>query len=51
MEQDTHTLKMAMIASAARALEFKRKNPGKSDDDAIRHVMNVSDDVLSEMGF
>lgn len=47
--EDTHTIKMAMIASATRALEFRRKNPGKSDDDALRHVMNVADDLLSEM--
>jgi hypothetical protein len=47
--EDMHAVKMAMIASATKALEFKRKNPGKSDDDALRHVMNVADDLLSDM--
>lgn len=47
--ENMHSVKMAMIASATKALEFKKKNPGKSDDDALRHVMNVSDDLLNEM--
>ena len=44
--ENMHSVKMAMIASATKALEFKRKNPSKSDDDALRHVMNVSDDLF-----
>ncbi|HII14909.1 MAG TPA: hypothetical protein HA362_01215 [Nanoarchaeota archaeon] len=48
--ENMHTIKMAMVASATKALEFKRKNPGKSDDEAIRYVLKVSDDMLTEIG-
>ncbi len=47
--QELHTVKRAMVAAATAALEHKRKNPKTSDDDALRHVVQVSDELLREI--
>lgn len=42
-------VKMALISGAAHALEFKRKNPGVSDEEAIQHVNRESNNILRKL--
>ena len=42
-------VKMAIISGAAHALEFKRQNPGVSDEEAIQHVNRESENILRKL--
>lgn len=42
-------VKMALIAGAARALEYKRKNPKASDEDAIQEVSKHADEISTKL--
>lgn len=42
-------LKMALISGAAHALEFKRKNPNASDEEAIQHINRESNAILANI--
>jgi len=42
-------LKMALISGAAHALEFKRQNPGASDEEAIQHVSRESNEIIEKL--
>ncbi|HVY01673.1 MAG TPA: hypothetical protein VHA12_02840 [Candidatus Nanoarchaeia archaeon] len=42
-------VKMALIAGAAHALEFKRKHPNASEDDAIQDVSRNADHIAKKL--
>ncbi len=42
-------VKMALISGAAHALEYKRKNPGVSDEETIQHVNRESDGIIKKL--
>lgn len=42
-------IKMALISGAAHALEYKRKNPGVSDEEAIQHVNRESEQIIRKL--
>ena len=42
-------LKMAIIAGASRALQFKREQRYATDEDAIQHVAHSSNDIISKL--
>lgn len=39
-------VKMAIVAAASKALEYKRKNPESMDDEAIGHVVMNANSIL-----
>ncbi len=42
-------VRMALIAGASRALEYKRKNPKASDEEAIQHVSRDADQISDKL--
>ena len=49
--EESHRIKMAMIASASKVLDFKKRNPGKSDDEALKFIVKNLDSMLNESHF
>jgi hypothetical protein len=43
-------LKMAMIAGANHALKYKRQKKMSSDEEALKHVSDESDNILNTLG-
>ncbi len=39
-------VKLAIIAAATKAVEYKSRNPDASDDEVIRHVTENSDEII-----
>jgi len=46
MAIDRTEAKKLMIAAASNALSFKEKNPGTSDEEAIRYVLEYADQII-----
>jgi hypothetical protein len=42
-------VKMALIAGASQALEYKRRNPKASDEEAIQHVSRQADKIADKL--
>ncbi len=42
-------VKLALIAGAAHALDFKRKHPNSSDEDAIQEVSRHADSISKKL--
>ena len=47
--EEEYKLKLAMIASASEAIEFKEKNPTASEQEVIQHVTNKSDEIIKKI--
>lgn len=47
---ESHQLKMAVIAGASHALTYKRDNPQASDDEVLRHVTAQMHSILDKIG-
>ncbi len=42
-------VKQAMLSAAAKALDYKAKNPKLSDNDVIAYMLKSLDEVLKEV--
>lgn len=41
-------LRLVILASATRALDYKRKNPSVSDDEVLRYITGNINDIIKE---
>jgi hypothetical protein len=41
-------LKLVVLASASRALEYKRKNPSVSDEEILRYITKNTNEIINE---
>lgn len=41
-------MKLVVLASASRALEYKRKNPAASDEEVLRFITKTTNDIINE---
>jgi len=49
MIDDRDAMKLAAISGAARAIRFKERNPGVSEQDVIQHVSDSVDEILRKI--
>lgn len=49
MSYEKHKLEIAIVSGASHALEYKKKNPNASDEEALRHVTNNAAKILEKM--
>ena len=47
--KEEQRLKMALISGAAHALSFKKENPEKTDEEAIKHVTEKAEKILEKI--
>ena len=45
---DPVKMKLIVLSSATKALDFKRKNPDLSDDMVLSHISKIADKIIEE---
>ncbi|HIG94843.1 MAG TPA: hypothetical protein HA283_04575 [Nanoarchaeota archaeon] len=51
IEDKNKVVEIAVIAGAAHALEYKKKNPRASDEEAIQHVNKECKNILRRLDY
>ncbi len=50
MAKDIDRVKLALIAGASRALEYKKKNPMADEDEVLQYISDKSEEIVRHMG-